>query len=357
MKGSQLIIIICLSFFYIACKPDSSAHKLDPTPAHKLDTTSSHKIKYNGDSTMVYIPSGILHMGGDNPQAEPNEYPKHKVPLDAFWMDKTEVTNAMFKQFVDATGYVTVAERKVDWEEMKMSLPADTPKPADSLLQPGALVFSKTDQPVSLHNPAQWWSWTIGANWKQPEGSHSDITQKAHHPVVQIAWEDAQAYATWTGKRLPFEAEWEWAARGGMRDAIYPWGNESKDMGKKANFWQGLFPYQNTVKDGYITTAPVSSFLANGYGLYDMAGNVWEWCADWYGVEYYKESLATQLNPQGPSDGYNFSNPYEPHKVMRGGSFLCNDSYCSGYRNARRMGSSLDTGLNHVGFRCVLTIE
>jgi formylglycine-generating enzyme len=305
-------------------------------------------------NSMRLIPAGTLQMGGDNEQADPNEFPKHPVPIKSFWMDETEVTNADFARFAEATQYQTVAERPIIWEEVIQSLPPDTPKPPDSLLQPGALVFQMTREPVPLNNPGLWWHWTIGANWKHPEGPKSDLKGKAQHPVVQIAWEDAMAYAKWAGKRLPTEAEWEWASRGGLENAIYPWGNQNVDEGKPlANFWQGLFPYQNNKADGFETTAPVKSYPPNGYGLYDMSGNVWEWCADWLDWDFYKKEEATKANTPGPERSFNPQMPYEQEKVMRGGSFLCNDAYCSGYRNSRRMGSSPDTGLNHTGFRCV----
>ncbi len=303
---------------------------------------------------MVLIPAGILNMGPDNAQADPDEYPKHEVAVDSFWMDQTEVTNAQFKAFVDATGYITVAEREVDWEELKKNVPPGTPKPADSLLAPGAVVFHPTNTPVPLDNPGLWWHWTIGANWRHPQGPGSSIEGLMDHPVVQVAWEDAVAYAEWAGKRLPTEAEWEWAARGGLEDAIYPWGNESVEQAyTKANFWQGMFPYQNEEKDGFYGSAPVKSFPPNHYGLYDMAGNVWEWCQDWYDYDFYKKEAAKVKNTNGPEKPYNPAMPYLAEKVVRGGSFLCNDDYCSGYRNARRMKSSPDTGLNHTGFRCV----
>lgn len=307
---------------------------------------------------MLLIPGGMLSMGGDNEQADQNEFPKHEVEITPFWMDETEVTNAQFAEFVEATGYVTVAEHPVIWEEMKKELPPGTPKPPDSLLRPGALVFQKTDQPVPLNDPGRWWQWTIGANWRHPEGPQSSIEGKEDHPVVQIAWEDAAAYARWADKRLPTEAEWEWAARGGKENMVYPWGNEDVNEGEpKANFWQGLFPYENSLKDGHLATAPVRSFPPNGYGLYDMAGNVWEWCGDWFDFEFYAKEKASGADVKGPKRAFNPTMPYQQEKVIRGGSFLCSDDYCSGYRNARRMGSTVDTGLNHTGFRCVQDVE
>ena len=316
------------------------------------------KLKLERKDGMVLIPSGTLNMGGDNEQADANEFPKHQVTINGFWMDETEVTNAQFEKFVTATKYVTIAERAIDWEEMKTTLPPGTPKPADSVLQAGALVFKKTAQRVPLNNPALWWHWTIGANWKHPEGPTTNLEGKMNHPAVHIAWEDAMAYAKWAGKRLPTEAEWEWAARGGNENMIYPWGNESVNIGEpKANFWQGSFPFENQLTDGFLTTAPVKSYAPNNYGLYDMSGNVWEWCSDWLDMEFYKKPTASRKNSKGPAVSFNPANPYQQEKVIRGGSFLCNGGYCSGYRNARRMGSSPDTGLNHTGFRCVRDVS
>lgn len=303
---------------------------------------------------MVLIPGGILQMGGDNQQASPDEFPKHQVRLNAFYLDKTEVTNAQFAKFVEATGYVTTAERKPDWEELKQSLPPGTPRPPDSVLVAASLVFKQTSGPVDLHNYNEWWSWVAGANWRHPEGPGSSIEHRMNHPVVHVSWFDAIAYCKWAGKRLPTEAEWEWAARGGLAGNIYPWGNEHVNANKaKANSWEGVFPYQNTKKDGFVKAAPVASFAPNGYGLYDMAGNVWEWCSDWYHANYYesmKQGIAD--NPKGPDQSFDPDDPFTPKRSMRGGSFLCNDSYCSGYRVARRMKSSPDTGLEHTGFRC-----
>lgn len=307
---------------------------------------------------MVIIPTGTLSMGGDNEEADINEYPKHSVDISSFLMDETEVTNLQFSQFVAETSYVTIAERALDWDELKRQLPPNTPKPADSLLAPGSLVFKPVMQKVSMNNPQDWWEWVIGANWKHPLGPESSILELMNHPVVHIAYEDAVAYCTWAGKRLPTEAEWEWAARGGKENLIYPWGNEKPDEGKmKANYYQGLFPYHNSIKDGFELTAPVKSFDANGYGLYDMAGNVWEWCSDWFDTDYYQKTSASLANTKGPDRSCVPSRPYQQERIIRGGSFLCNDSYCSGYRNARRMGSTSDSGFNHTGFRCVKDIE
>ncbi len=327
-------------------------------PERFAKDSAYNTIFFNGDSStegMVLIPAGEFYMGADNDQALEDEYPKHKVKLDAFYMDITEVTNAQFKKFVDATGYITMAERKPDWEALKNSLPPGADKPHDSLLVAASLVFKQTDGPVDLNDFNQWWIWEVGANWKHPQGLGSSIAGKENYPVVHISWDDAMAYCKWAGKRLPTEAEWEYAARGGLINNIYPWGNEPVNSGKtKTNSWGGSFPYFNDKKDGFVKTAPVKSFAPNGYGLYDMAGNVWEWCYDLYDTNYYKTAHNIMLtNPQGPAKSNDPQDPYAEKRVMRGGSFLCNDTYCSGYRVARRMKSSSDTGLEHTGFRCV----
>jgi formylglycine-generating enzyme required for sulfatase activity len=236
----------------------------------------------------------------------------------------------------------------------------NTPKPPDSVLQAGSLVFTATKGPVDLRDYSQWWVWTIGANWKNPEGPKSHLNNKMDHPVVHIAWEDAQAYSQWIGKRLPSEAEWEWAAMGGIKASKYPWGDEPAEKSfDKANFWQGYFPFQNLEKDGFYASAPVKTFPPNGYGLYDMAGNVWEWCQDKYRFDAYKldKNKGDIINPKGPNDFFDPTEPNVPKYVIRGGSFLCNDSYCSGYRVSRRMRSSKDSGFNHTGFRCVTSIK
>lgn len=346
----------------INSKKDSTAMSCMKVPSRLATNSDTSLIKYSGISSlkgMVLIPEGTFEMGGDNNQAGADEYPKHKVKVSSFYMDVTEVTNAAFKEFVDATGYITTAEKKLNWEDLKKSVPPGTSKPADSLLEPSSLVFNSTSGPVELNDFSQWWRWIKGADWKHPEGRESNIKDKENYPVCQVSWYDALAYCKWTGKRLPTEAEWEFAARGGLVNEIYPWGNEPINSGKaKANSWEGKFPYLNTKHDGYITSAPVMSYKPNGYGLYDMAGNVWEWCSDWYNEDYY-QTLANSLstNPKGAATSFDSQEPYMPKKTLRGGSFLCNDNYCSGYRVARRMKSSPDTGLEHTGFRCVKDIN
>jgi formylglycine-generating enzyme len=308
---------------------------------------------------MVYVPGGDFEMGADNDQASPDEYPKHTVSVSPFWMDETEVTNKQFREFVDATGYITTAEQKPDWEELKKTLPPGTPPPPQEALVPASLVFFQTSEPVSLNNVNAWWRWVPGANWKNPQGPGSNLIGKENFPAVHVSWYDATAYCKWAGKRLPTEAEWEFASRGGLKNNIYPWGNEHVNTGiAKANSWEGNFPYRNIQKDGFVKLAPVKTYPANAYGLFDMAGNVWEWCLDLYDENYYKTIASTKVvNPQGPNKSYDAHEPFSVKRSLRGGSFLCNDSYCSGYRNARRMKSSPDTGLEHTGFRCVRSVN
>jgi formylglycine-generating enzyme len=334
-----------------------SIHSCMPIPQRfvmhdSINTNSSIESSMEG---MVLIPGGTFEMGGDNEQASADEFPKHKVVIDSFYIDATEVTNAQFQKFVDATGYVTTAEKKPDWEELKKSVSPGTPKPPDSVLVAASLVFKQSNVPVNLKDYTQWWSWVAGADWRHPEGPASNIKGKENYPVVHVSWFDAMAYCKWAGKRLPTEAEWEYAARGGLLNHIYPWGNEHVNKGApKTNSWEGKFPYLNEQKDGFVKYAPVKSYNCNRYGLFDMAGNVWEWCSDWYDYNYYKSLQgSTTRNPKGPSKSFDPDEPLAPKRSLRGGSYLCNDSYCSGYRVARRMKSSPDTGLEHTGFRCV----
>jgi formylglycine-generating enzyme required for sulfatase activity len=322
---------------------------------------------------MVWIPGGEFSMGSTDPLARPDEAPVHRVRVDGFWMDATELTNAQFAEFIKATAYKTIAERAVDWEELKKQLPAGTPKPDEKMLLPGSLVFTPPNHPVDLRGHEQWWSWTTGANWQHPEGPGSSIEGKDNHPVVHIAYEDAVAYCTWAGKSLPTEAQWEFAARGGLDHAVNVWGNEPVDA-KRCNIWQGHFPDKNTAAepggDGFTRSAPVKSFPPNGYGLYDMAGNVWEWCTDLYRPDTYARRLLeldqagkkgpdrVAVNPTGATKSYDPRNPNSPEsRVHRGGSFLCNDSYCASYRPSARMAAPPDTGLQHLGLRCVMTQE
>jgi len=308
---------------------------------------------------MVWIPGGEFAMGSTDPLARADEQPVHRVRVHGFWMDATEVTNAQFRAFVQATGYRTVAERPIDWEELRKQVPEGTPKPPPEKLLPGSLVFAPPARAVALDDVSRWWSWTTGADWQHPTGPGSSIEGKDDVPVVQVAHEDAVAYCAWAGKRLPTEAEWEFAARGGLDGAVNAWGNEPIDP-SRANTWQGHFPDVNTETDGFAGAAPVRSFPPNGYGLYDMAGNVWEWCSDRYRPDAYALALAAAgaegvtIDPQGPAESMDPRNPYAPDsRVHRGGSFLCNDSYCASYRVAARMSCAPDTGMSHVGFRCV----
>jgi sulfatase modifying factor 1 len=341
---------------------NDSLHSCMKTPTRWVGVRLDSSIDFSGDTSligMVFIPGGEFNMGGDNEQADPDEFPKHRVVVSPFYMDETEVTNEQFHKFIKATGYVTTAERNANWEDIKKTVPPGTAKPPDSLLVAASLVFKSSVGPVNLNDYSQWWIWQKGANWRHPEGPQSSIKGKENHPVVHVSWDDAIAYCKWAGKRLPTESEWEFAARGGLVGSTYPWGNEPVQMGKaKTNSWDGKFPYFNSMRDGFIKTAPVRSFQANGYGLYDMAGNVWEWCSDWYQSDYYTTlSGKKTINPKGPVVSYDPQEPFAKKRSLRGGSFLCNDAYCSGYRVARRMKSSPDTGLEHTGFRCVREVE
>jgi formylglycine-generating enzyme required for sulfatase activity len=306
---------------------------------------------------MVWIPAGEFSMGAQNPpdmnevgmQGTTDARPIHRVHVDGFFMDKTDVTNSAFAEFVKATGYVTVAERKPRAEDFPDAPPEN--------LVAGSVVFSPPDHPVPLNDHFQWWSYVRGANWRHPLGPNSDIKGKENYPVVHIAYEDASAYTKWAGKRLPTEAEWEFAARGGLAGRPFVWGDQFRPNGKwMANTHQGHFPVQDTGDDGYVGIAPVAQYPPNGYGLYDMAGNVWQWMSDWYRPDYY-QILADQhglaRNPQGPTDSFDPSEPGVAKKVHRGGSFLCTDQYCSRYMVGTRGKGEPDTGTNHLGFRCV----
>ncbi len=314
---------------------------------------------------MVWISGGEFTMGTDDDRSMPNERPAHRVQVDGFWMDQHDVTNAEFRKFVEATGYVTTAEKPVDWEEIKKQLPSGTPKPAEEKLQPGSLVFTSPGHAVDLNQMSNWWTWTAGANWKHPQGPASNIDGKDNYPVVQISWDDAAAYARWAGKRLPTEAQWEFAARGGAKgNTRYWWGDEFRPGGKfMCNTYTGEFPVNDNGEDGYTRPNPWNAFPPNGYGLYDMAGNVWQWTADFYRPDAHSLQLQKLLqtgaiccmNPTGPEASFNPAHLVSdsPERVIKGGSFLCNPNYCESYRPTARRGTPPDTGSEHVGFRCV----
>ncbi len=308
---------------------------------------------------MVWIPGGEFAMGTDSDLGWADEKPAHRVRADGFWMDETDVTNAQFRQFVEETEYATTAEKPPDVEEIMRQVEPGKARPLKDTLVPASMVFTPTDRPVSLKRRddwRQWWKWTPGANWKHPEGPGSSIEGKDDHPVVHVSWDDAAAYAKWAGKRLPTEAEWEFAARGGLDNKPYVWGDDAPtDSNIRANIWQGDFPYRNSAADGYVRTSPVKTFPANGYGLYDMSGNVWQWCADWYDRDLYRKRAGKGVivNPVGPEKTLDPGRPYTPQRVQKGGSFLCNDAYCTRYRPSARHGCSPDTGMSHMGFRCV----
>jgi sulfatase modifying factor 1 len=307
---------------------------------------------------MVWIPGGEFSMGAQQAsdsmntvgmQATLDSRPVHRVYVDGFWMDKNDVTNAEFARFVKATGYVTLAERKPRAEDFPGAPPEN--------LVAGAVIFSPPDHPVALGNHYQWWTYVPGANWRHPEGPTTSLSGRENFPVVDVSYSDAMAYAKWAGKRLPTEAEWEFAARGGLSGKLYPWGDEFRPGGKwMANTHQGTFPTKDTGEDGHIGISQVALFPPNGYGLYDMAGNVWQWTSDWYRPDYYARVMAAgspARNPQGPDASYDPGEPSEKKRVQRGGSFLCTDQYCSRYMVGTRGKGEITTGTNHLGFRCV----
>jgi formylglycine-generating enzyme len=316
------------------------------------EASNSRFSKAELSQDMILIPGGIFRMGSD--QHYPEEAPVHRVTVASFRIDRSPVTNYDFRRFVDATGYVTVAEIAPD--------PKDYPGALPHMLKPGSLVFTPPRQPVDLNDWSQWWKFEFGANWRRPRGRGQSNQGLDEHPVVHIAFKDAAAYAAWAGKELPTEAEWEYAARGGLDGAEFAWGDELTPNGvHMANTWQGAFPRENLATDGYARTSPVGAFPPNGYGLFDMIGNVWEWTTDWFSARHVTDASHPCCIPENPrgareSDSYDAHNasPRIPRKVVKGGSHLCAPNYCRRYRPAARHAQPIDTGMSHVGFRCIV---
>ena len=353
---------------YRVSSPSDAALPGTPTPA-PAPSFATNPPAIPAPAGMVWIPGGEFLMGGPSADSSiqqhaathpgdpvcsgllagfPDAQPAHRVRVSGFWMDLTEVTNAEFDKFIRATGYITVAERKPTAEQY----PGADPE----MLVPGSVVFTPPESPISLENPLEWWSYTPGANWRHPFGPQSDLTGKENHPVVHVCFDDAVAYCKWAGKRLPTEAEWEFAARGGLDHQEFAWGSEANPGGKwMANSFQGSFPVRDTGSDGFRGLAPIRSFPPNGFGLFEMAGNAWEWCADWYRPDTYAQRPAAGLttNPSGPSDSHDPDEPGIPKRVQRGGSYLCSDQYCARFRIGTRGKGAADTGSTHVSFRCV----
>lgn len=356
--GLGLILLCAASVMQL---PDRAPRSLPAATDQYAETVASDSSqKAPAPDGMVWIPGGEFSMGSEEtadslcslPGLTRDALPIHRVRVDGFWMDTTEVTNAQFAKFVAETGYVTVAEKAPTKEEFPTAPPEN--------LVAGSTVFTPTPEPVDLNYYLQWWSYVPGADWRHPTGPDSSIEGRDDFPVVQVAYEDAEAYAKWAGKRLPTEAEWEFAARGGLTGKLYPWGDEFKPDGQhNANTYQGQFPVidGDTGEDGFKGIAPVAQYTANGYGLHDMSGNVWEWCSDWYRPDYFDELAAAgpvASNPTGPSSPHDPAEPDQPKRVHRGGSFLCTDLYCSRYIVGTRGRGEVRTASNHAGFRCVM---
>ncbi|SFM02647.1 formylglycine-generating enzyme family protein [Variovorax sp. OV329] len=319
-----------------------------------------------GPEGMAWVPGGNFLMGSDSKLAQANEKPAHQAQVKGFWMDRQHVTNAQFRRFVEATGYRTTAELPPDWETIKVQVMPGTPRPPDSAMVASAMVFVGTPAVVDYSDFSRWWRYVPGADWRHPQGPGSSIEGKDEHPVVQVSYADALAYAKWAGKRLPTEAEWEFAARGGLEQATYTWGEEfTPGKQQMANVWQGQqqrqFPVVSAKAGGAIGTSPAGTFPANGYGLYDMTGNAWQWVADWYRADQFRREAAIGKpadNPPGPQDSFDPSEPgvpvNAPKRVTRGGSFLCNEDYCMSYRPSARRGTDPYTSMSHLGFRLVM---
>jgi formylglycine-generating enzyme required for sulfatase activity len=352
-----VVAVGAVTALVFALKPQKPELVIEKAPGQGFVPTRENKTPPPAPAPedMVWVPGGEFSMGTDisaealcgYPGITADAMPIHSVYVDGFWMDRTEVTNDEFARFVAATHYVTVAERTPTKEEFPTAPPEN--------LVAGSTVFTPTPTPVPLDDYFQWWRYEPGADWRHPSGPASDIKGKGDFPVVQVCYEDAQAYAQWAEKRLPTEAEWEFAARGGLSGKLYAWGDSLRPGGKwMANTWQGRFPVRDEGSDGYTGVAAVAKFPANHYGLYDVAGNVWEWTSDWYRADAYF-ALGDSLlhNPQGPSTYNDPAEPTEPKRVQRGGSFLCSDEYCSRYMVGTRGKGEVRTASNHLGFRCV----
>jgi formylglycine-generating enzyme len=360
LAGLALAAIAFTGFFTTKSRPNAAAPTAPASkPADPAQATIPNPMSPPGSAPegMVWISGGEFSMGTEDPtdmicggpDAMPDARPIHRVYVDGFWMDQTEVTNEQFAKFIEATGYITVAERPPKQE--------DFPDAPPEKLVPGSVVFRPTEEPVPLNNHLYWWEYVPGARWRHPLGSASDLKGREKHPVVHVAYEDALAYAKWAGKRLPTEAEWEFAARGGLARQPYSWGADLKPVNRwLANIYHGTFPVRDTGEDGFVGAAPVAQFAPNGYNLHDMAGNVWEWCSDWYHPEYYVTLASTGAiarNPKGPEVSFDPSEPSVPKRVQRGGSYLCTDQYCTRYMVGSRGRGEPSTASNHLGFRCV----
>jgi sulfatase modifying factor 1 len=350
----------CLILMTIILAGCHSENALRPEGPKKLinepnnDATSIKSTQKPDSSGMIKIKSRQFTMGTNSKESYSSERPAHTVKVFNFLIDETEVTNQHYKLFAESTHYKTVAERKPDWKELKKQLPPDVPQPDASTLVPASLVFTPPAGEVDL-TQVTWWKWVPGASWRNPTGPGSSIDKLLDHPVVHIALEDAKAFCHWKKKRLPTEAEWELAARGGLENQTYSWGKDFKPNGKHmANTFQGEFPKNNLKQDGFLSTSAAKHFPANGYGLYDMIGNVWEWTSDYYDESFYESTKSQKvvINPTGPSKTNDPREPYAIKHVIKGGSFLCADSYCVNYRPSARLGASYDSGASHIGFRC-----
>jgi formylglycine-generating enzyme required for sulfatase activity len=360
-RGIAILLIAgvpVVAYLAMRSTPAAPAPPASTPPAFLATIENKNRPSEAAPEGMVWIPGGEFSMGAQDPpdmqdavgmQATTDSRPVHRVYVDGFWMDATEVTNEQFAAFVRATGYVTVAERKPKAE--------DFPGAKPEVLVPGSVMFSPPNHPVPLNNEYAWWAYLPGASWRHPAGPASSLTGKDKWPVLHVAYEDVLAYAKWAGKRLPTEAEWEFAARGGLSGQVFPWGNSFMNGDKwMANSHQGHFPDRDTGDDHFPGLAPVAQFPPNGYGLYDVGGNVWEWTSDWYRADYYGQlaaSAAVARNPQGPADSFDPAEPGAKKRVHRGGSFLCTDQFCSRYMVGTRGKGEVSTGTNHLGFRLV----